>query len=63
MTEQLWTPGDVYFGSADAPPVNWREEASPSDEDDDVPLSDAERRAVVSMLGFDPNEISTEDVS
>jgi hypothetical protein len=50
-------PGDVYFGDAEKPLPDWRAEASPSDLDDDVPLSDEERKGLVKMLGFDPAEL------
>lgn len=61
--EQSWMPGDVYFGDAQKPLPDWRAEASESDTDDDAPLSEEERKALVGMLGFDPAELFGEDAA
>ncbi len=58
--EQSWMPGDVYFGGPEVPLPDWRAEASPSDEDDDAPLSEEERQAMIKVLGFDPSELFEE---
>ena len=59
---QSWMPGDVYFGDTETPLPDWRAEGSESDRDDDAPLSDEERAAMVRMLGFDPADLEWEDV-
>jgi hypothetical protein len=60
MAEIPDLPADVYFGDPDKPLPNWREvladDASEDDEDDDE-LSDDERATLMSMLGFDPQEL------
>lgn len=54
-------PADVYFGSADAPPANWRAGATESDENDDEEPSEEERAAVTALLGFDPKDVDGPD--
>lgn len=46
---------DVFFGDAEKPLPNWRHWDEPSDDDDEPTPED--RKAVVAVLGFDPNEI------
>ena len=56
--DQPWMPSDVYFGEVDSPLPDWRKEESDSDRDDDAELSEDERSALISILGFDPAEIA-----
>lgn len=59
--EQEWAPSDVSFGGPDVPLPDWRKEATASDTDDDAPHSEAERKALVRMLGFDPAELESDE--
>ncbi len=47
---------DVCFGDPDKPLPDWREVLPEETGDDDEPSED-ERKAVHSMLGFDPSEL------
>jgi len=57
MTGKIDLP-DVYFGSVDAPPADWRayEEEDPDDEE----LAETPE-SVVLMLGFDPLELDEDE--
>src|SRR6185437_9594228 len=50
---------DVFFGAVDKPLPDWRgpEDLATDEDAEDRPLSDDERRALVSVLGFDPAEL------
>lgn len=50
---------DVYFGEPDAPLPDWRK--APPESDSDAPPTPAERKALESMLGFDPAELEEEE--
>ena len=54
---QPWMLGDVYFGDAEKSLLDWRVEERASDTDDDAVPTPEERRAVVGVLGFDPEEV------
>jgi hypothetical protein len=47
---------DVYFGDAERPLPDWRQVLPETDDDADEP-TEAERQAVIGMLGFDPREL------
>jgi hypothetical protein len=57
-------PGDIYFGSPDAPPIDWRKAMADNperfDDDDDDEPSEAHRAEVIRILGFDPRELDGE---
>ena len=57
-------PGDIYFGSPDTPPIDWRQAAADNpelfDEDDDDEPSAARLAEVIRILGFDPDELDNE---
>ena len=50
---------DVYIGDASSELPDWRKQLSDRDEEDDEdkPLSKAEREVLTGILGFDPAEI------
>jgi hypothetical protein len=48
--------GDVYFGNLDLDKVDWRAECELTDGDPDEPLTPAEHKTLVEVLGFDPDE-------
>lgn len=56
-------PVDVYFGDAERALPDWRAEGpeEAADDDGDAPLTAAERRALLAMLGFDPSAAEDED--
>lgn len=48
---------DIFFGDAEKPLPDWREDL-PDDDSDDDDLSDDERAKIVALIGFDPAEKS-----
>lgn len=62
MIGQEWAPGDVYFGDPEQKPINWREEATETDIDDNIPPTDEELNSVYGMLGIDAGELFSDDV-
>jgi hypothetical protein len=54
---QPWAPADVYFGSPENQPPDWRDESTATDEDDDSLPSPEDLASVAATLGFDPAEL------
>ena len=48
--------GTISFGEPDAPLPDWHAEREATDGDEDRPLTPGEHKAIVGMLGFDPDE-------
>lgn len=50
---------DVFFGSTETPLPVWDGDVDPAEDEaeEDRPLTDAERAAIVGVLGFDPREL------
>lgn len=46
---------DVYFGSPEDKPVDWKDHDSPDADDEELPETP---KSVIGVLGFDPLEFS-----